>query len=46
MRDPEPCRIKHTEDTEQQTGCYLFFIYSLIMLTVIKIEAGLDFGLL
>ncbi|XP_058628019.1 oocyte zinc finger protein XlCOF26-like [Onychostoma macrolepis] len=19
MRDPEPCRIKHTEDTEQQT---------------------------
>ncbi len=21
MRDPEPCRIKHTEDTEQQTGC-------------------------
>ncbi len=26
MRDPEPCRIKHTEDTEQQTGCCLFFI--------------------
>ncbi len=25
MRDPEPCRIKHTEDTEQQTGC----VYSL-----------------
>ncbi len=22
MRDPEPCRIKHTEDTEQQTGVY------------------------
>ncbi len=20
MRDPEPCRIKHTEDIEQQTG--------------------------
>ncbi len=46
MRDPEPCRIKHTEDTEQQTGWTLFFIYSLIMLTVIKIEADLDFGLL
>ncbi len=26
MRDPEPCRIKHTEDTEQQTGWSLFFI--------------------
>ncbi len=26
MRDPEPCRIKHTEDTEQQTGCCLLFI--------------------
>ncbi len=26
MRDPEPCRIKHTEDTEQQTGWWLFFI--------------------
>ncbi len=26
MRDPEPCRIKHTEDTEQQTGWCLFFI--------------------
>ncbi len=25
MRDPEPCRIKHTEDTEQQTGWCLFF---------------------
>ncbi len=25
MRDPEPCRIKHTEDTEQHTGCCLFF---------------------
>ncbi len=34
MRDPEPCRIKHTEDTEQQTGWYLFLIYSLIMLTI------------
>ncbi len=29
MRDPEPCRIKHTEDTEQQTGCCLF-LYSFI----------------
>ncbi len=28
MRDPEPCRIKHTEDTEQQTGWCLFFINS------------------
>ncbi len=28
MRDPEPCRIKHTEDTEQQTGWCLFFIPS------------------
>ncbi len=27
MRDPEPCRIKHTEDTEQQTGWCLFFIH-------------------
>ncbi len=25
MRDPEPCRINHTEDTEQQTGWCLFF---------------------
>ncbi len=25
MRDPEPCRIKHTEDTKQQTGWCLFF---------------------
>ncbi len=25
-RDPEPCRIKHTEDTEEQTGWSLFFI--------------------
>ncbi len=25
MGDPEPCRIKHTEDTEQQTGWCLFF---------------------
>ncbi len=29
MRDPEPCRIKHTEDTEQQTGWSLFFSYQL-----------------
>ncbi len=28
MRDPEPCRTKHTEDTEQQTGWCLFFINS------------------
>ncbi len=28
MRDPEPCRIKRTEDTEQQTGWRLFFIHS------------------
>ncbi len=27
MRDPESCRIKHTEDTEQQTGWCLFFIH-------------------
>ncbi len=26
MGDPEPCRIKHTEDTEQQTGWCLLFI--------------------
>ncbi len=45
MRDPEPCRIKHTEDTEQQTGCCLFFIH-LLMLTVIKLQAVLYFGLL
>ncbi len=29
MRDPESCRIKHTEDTEQQTGWCLFFSYQL-----------------
>ncbi len=29
MRDPEPCRNKHTEDTEQQTGWCLFFSYQL-----------------
>ncbi len=27
MRDPEPCRIKHTEDTEQQTGWCLFSLF-------------------
>ncbi len=26
MRDPEPCRIKHTEDNEEQVG-----VYSLLM---------------
>ncbi len=30
MRDPEPCRIKHTEDTEQQTGWSLFFIHDAV----------------
>ncbi len=29
MGDPESCRIKHTEDTEQQTGWSLFFSYQL-----------------
>ncbi len=29
MGDPEPCRIKHTEDTEQQTGWSSFFSYQL-----------------
>ncbi len=29
MRDPEPCRIKHTEYTEQQTGWCLFFIHDV-----------------
>ncbi len=44
MRDPEPCRIKHTEDTEQQTGCCLFFIlYLLIVLMVIMFQVDLDF---
>ncbi len=43
MRDPEPCRIKHTEDTEQQTGCCLFFIlYLLIVLMVIMFQVDLD----
>ncbi len=42
MRDPEPCRIKHTEDTEQQTGCCLFFIPLLIMLMVIKLQVVVD----
>ncbi len=32
MRDPESCRIKHTEDTEQQTGCCLFFIHQSFLL--------------
>ncbi len=27
MRDPEPCRIKHTEDTEQQTAVALYFSF-------------------
>ncbi len=30
MRDPEPCRIKHTEDTEEQTGWSLFFIHEAV----------------
>ncbi len=42
MRDPEPCRIKHTEDTEQQTGCCLFFIHLLIVLMVIKLQVVVD----
>ncbi len=29
MRDPEPCRTEHTEDTEQQTGWSSFFSYQL-----------------
>ncbi len=41
MRDPEPCRIKHTEDTEQQTGWCLFFSL-LIVLMVITLQADLD----
>ncbi|XP_048007748.1 NACHT, LRR and PYD domains-containing protein 12-like isoform X3 [Megalobrama amblycephala] len=28
MSDPEPCRMKHTEDTEEQRGWCLFFIHS------------------
>ncbi len=32
MGDPEPCRIKHTEDTEEQTGWCLFFIHKLFIL--------------
>ncbi len=32
MRDPEPCRIKHTEDTEQQTGWSLFLINQQFLL--------------
>ncbi len=35
MRDPEPCRIKHTEDAEQQAGWCLFFLSLLIVLMVI-----------
>ncbi len=27
MSDPEPCRIKHIEDTEEQTSWSLFFIH-------------------
>ncbi len=39
MRDPEPCRIKHTEDTEHQTGCSLFFINNA---DVIKLQVVVD----
>ncbi len=42
MRDPEPCRIKHTEDTQQQTGLLFIFLSLLIVLMVIKIQADLD----
>ena len=28
MSDPEPCRMKHTEDPEEQRGWCLFFIHS------------------
>ncbi len=42
MRDPEPCRSKHTEDTEQQTGCSFILHSSLIMLTVITFQVVLD----
>jgi len=28
MSNPEPCRMKHTEDPEEQRGWCLFFIHS------------------
>jgi len=28
MSDPEPCRMKHTEDPEEQRGWCLFFIHA------------------
>jgi len=30
MSDPEPCRMKHTEDPEELSGWCLFFIHSFI----------------
>jgi len=27
MSDPEPCRMKHTEDPDEQRGWCLFFIH-------------------
>ncbi len=31
VRDPEPCRIKHTEDNEEQTGIYRCLVCSSLM---------------
>ncbi len=41
MRDPEPCRIKHTEVLN--TNRLVFILLSLlIVLMVIKLQADLD----
>ncbi len=43
MRYPEPCRIKHTEDNEEQTGWFYIFLSLLIVLMVIMFQVVLDF---
>jgi len=38
MSDPEPCRMKDTEDPEEQRGWCLFFIHLFMMLKNIHVR--------
>jgi len=38
MSDPEPCRMKHTEDTEELSGWCLFFIHSAVKIYHVTIQ--------
>ncbi len=42
MRDPEPCRLKHTEDTEQQTVA-VYFSFFINSADGYNVSSSLDF---